>query len=257
MRRYLKITIILIVCAVILFSIYFGIGYKSFKEKGMWQDFPGIFTAYEPQDLKLYRQILPKEFGMPDRPIAALFVVDYVKVVPLPMTPYLEAMVALSCKYEGEETWHVVTMPVTSRVACAGGRSLGFPKYVADRIVLENNGDNWEGIVIHEDITRMKLEFTPGLTRELTPYEKEFLDGRASRLEAPIYQLVPPGIGPGIYRIHMKEVVSSRWEKKAGMVKMTISHDVPWSGLIPPGTVSPGVYQRFTGGNRMMSNKVL
>ncbi len=65
MRRYVKITVIFVVCAVLLLSIYYGIGYKSFKEKGMWQDFPGIFTAYEPEDLKLYRQILPEEFDMP------------------------------------------------------------------------------------------------------------------------------------------------------------------------------------------------
>jgi len=256
MRRYVKMSLIFAVCALLLFSIYFGIGYKSFKDKGMWQDFPGISTAYEPENLKLYRQILPKEFDMPDRPIVALFIVDYVKVVPLPMTPYLEGMVALSCKYEGEETWHVVTMPVTSRVACTGGRSLGFPKYVADRIALKNNGGNWEGIVIHEDITRLKLEFAPGLTRELAPHEKEFLDGPASRLEALIYQLVPPDTGPDVYRIHMKEVVTSRWQEEVGMVKIAISPTDPWSGLIPPGTVSPGVYQRFTGGNRMVSNKV-
>ena len=79
MRRYVKITVIFVVCAVLLLSIYYGIGYKSFKEKGMWQDFPGIFTAYEPENLKLYRKILPKEFDMPvdncsqDSPAAQFF----------------------------------------------------------------------------------------------------------------------------------------------------------------------------------------
>ena len=36
-----------------------GCGYKSFKERGMWQEFPGIFTALEPADLELYQSLLP------------------------------------------------------------------------------------------------------------------------------------------------------------------------------------------------------
>jgi hypothetical protein len=251
MKHYLKISV-----AMVLSIALTGCGYKSFKEKGQWQDFPGIFTAIEATDLELYRKILPKEFEMPDRPVVAMFIVDYVIVVPWPMTPYLEGAVALSCKYKGQDTWHVITMPVTKKVACIGGRLLGFPKYVADEITLKKDGDNWKAKVTHEGVTRMSLEFTPGRTRELTPYEKDVMEGPIMRLEGEIYQLVPPEVGPAIKRIHMEYVVPSNWETNPGMVKITISPDDPWSGLFPQGIVSPGSYQRFTGGNNIKWEKV-
>jgi Acetoacetate decarboxylase (ADC) len=244
-----------LILSIFLTSALSSCGYKSYKEKGMWQDFPGIFTAVEATDLELYREILPKQFDMPERPVVAMFIVDYVIVVPLPMVPYLEGAVALSCKYKGEDTWHVVTMPVTDKVACKGGRSLGFPKYVADEIILQKDGDGWKAKVVHEGVTRMGLEFTPGLTRELKPLEKEVMEGPISRLEGAIYQLSPPEVGPAINKISLVPVVPANWETERGMVKITISPEDPWSGLIPAGTVSPGSYQRFTGGNNMVSKK--
>lgn len=229
-----------------------GCGYRSFKEKGMWQEFPGIYTAVEPTDLKLYRELLPDELDMPERPVVAFFIVDYVIVVPYPMGPYLEGAVALSCKYKGEEGWHVITMPVTTRVACEGGRAIGFPKYVADEITLGGK----KGVVRHEGKVRLSLEYTPGLTRALEPHEEEFMGGGVSRLEADVFQLAPPGEGPAINRIILKEVVPAHWESEQGMVKIHISPLDPWAGLIPDGAVSPGLFQTFTGGNNMVSKKV-
>jgi len=80
----------------LLLVLLAGCGYKSFREKGMWQKFPGIYTAWEPSDLKLYRELLPKEFDMPEQPGVAFFIVDYQIVVPYPMGPYFEGAVALA-----------------------------------------------------------------------------------------------------------------------------------------------------------------
>ncbi len=242
-------TMIVAVCLV--FGMAMGCGFKSFKEKGMWQEFPGIYTAMEPADLKLYRELLPDDLDMPDRPIVAFFIVDYVIVVPYPMGPYLEGAVALSCKYKGVEGWHVLTMPVTTKVACKGGRSLGFPKYVADEITLSGN----KGVVRHDGDVRLSLEYTPGLTRALKSYEEEFMGGGVSRFEAQVFQLAPPDVGPALNRITLVPVVPSNWESEQGMVKIHISQADPWAGLIPDGAVSPGLFQTFNGGNNMASEK--
>lgn len=233
-----------------------GCGYQSFKDKGMWQEFPGIYTAVEPMDLGVYRRLLPRQLEMPDRPVVAFFIVDYVTVVPWPMGPYLEGAVALSCKYKGEDGFHVLTMPVTEAVANQGGRSLGFPKYVADEIILAQSGQGWKGVVTHRGKVRLSLEFTPGLTRELSPVEKELIGGPMTRMEVTSFQLVPPGKGPRLNRITLAPVVPAKWETRQGMVRIHISPDDPWAGLVPDGTMSPGLFQVFTGGNNMVTEKM-
>jgi hypothetical protein len=193
---------------------------------------------------------------MPERPAVGVFIVDYVIVVPCPMRPYLEGALGIRGKYNGEDGWHVVTMPVTTQVACEGGRAIGFPKYVADEITLAQSGENWNSAVTHEGVLRMSLEFTPGFTRELEPWEEEIMNSGLPRLEVPIFQLVPPGEGPDLYRATLVSVVPANWESTQGMVEIHISPDDPWAGLIEPGAVSPGLFQVFTGGKNMVSEKV-
>ena len=248
----MKKTLAMTVALGLAIGLASGCGYRSYKEKGMWQEFPGIYTAMEPADLTLYRELLPDKLDMPDRPIVAFFIVDYVTVVPYPMGPYLEGAVAILGRYQDEDVWHVLTMPVTTRVACEGGRALGFPKYVADEITLTKN----KGVVKNEGKVRLSLGYTPGLTRELEPYEEEFMNGGVSRFETTVFQLVPPNEGPDMNRIKLVEVVPANWESERGMVRIHISHDDPWAGLVPEDAVSPGLYQTFTGGKKMVSEKI-
>ena len=232
-------------------------GFKSYEERGTWQDFHGIFTVVEPADLELYRELLPAELEMPEQPAVGVFIVDYVIVVPCPMRPYLEGALGIRCKYNGEVGWHTVTMPLNDVVAREGGRSIGFPKYLAD-VTLAQAGENWNGVVTHEGVVRMYLEFTPGLTRELEPFEEELLAGGLPRLETPIFQVVPPGEGSDLRRITLSDKVPAIWEESTqGMVDIYISPDDPWAGLIDPGALPPaGLFQKFTGGKVMDSEKV-
>jgi hypothetical protein len=232
-------------------------GFRSYIERGTWQDFHGIFTVVEPADLELYRELLPAEMEMPERPAVGVFIVDYVIVVPCPMRPYLEGALGIRGEYNGEDSWHVVTMPVNLQAACDGGLRSGFPKYMADEITLAQSGENWEGVVTHEGVIRMSLEFTPGLTRELEPFEVELMSGGLPRLEVPMYQLVPPGEGPELRRITLESKVPDNWESTQGMVEIHISPDDPWAGLIDSSALAPaGLFMEFTGGKVMDSEKV-
>jgi len=64
----------------------------------------GIFVAIEPDDLDLYRRVLPKNFSMPERPVLSLVNLDYNQ--PNPIVRYKEGMVFLKgVGADGEEAW--------------------------------------------------------------------------------------------------------------------------------------------------------
>lgn len=225
-------------------------------KQGMFQEFEGVFTAVEPADLNLYRTLLPPPFEMPKQPAVALFVVHYLKVQPWPMTPYYEGTLALRCSYQGREGWHVKTMPVTKWVPNWGGRAMGFPKYVTKEITLKSSGQGWKGEVLRGGQLKLSLEYAPGLTRALTPLEEEFLKGGTPRLEEPIFLLVPPDKGPRFQQVTVTPMIPAKWQSEQGMVKITLGPDEPWSKLIPPGTISPGVFQKFTGGSNLVPKEL-
>lgn len=231
-------------------------GYKSYKEQGMWQNYHGIFTTFKPADLNLYRKLLPNELDMPDEPAVTMFVVDYVTVVPFPMSPYLEGSVAIKCKYKGEDGWHVLSMPVTTRVANQAGRLIGYPKYVADKILLEKNGQSTHGIVRHQEKMRISLQYTPGLDRPLTEEEKKMEDIGARGATEPRFLLVPPAKGPMLKKITIEERVPAQWEVSQGAVKIHMDQQDPWAKLVTDNMVTVGYYKKFTGGNIMLNEKV-
>jgi acetoacetate decarboxylase len=222
----------------------------------MWQEFPGIFAIVEPANLKLYRELLPEAMEMPEKPQVAVFIADYQVVVPWPMGPYLEGAVAIRCSYENEDGWHVLTMPVTTKVANMGGRMMGFPKYVADEIQLKQDGVGWKGVVNHQGIERLYLEFMPVDPEELTTAQKEQAQSKAAKMEEPIFQLDPPDEGPRINRIYMKQIIPAHWESTPGTVKIRIAEQDSWAGLIPAETTFPALFQRFSGGNNLVYDKV-
>ena len=225
-------------------------------KKGMFRAYHGINTFVAPADLELYRSLLPEAFSMPEKPQVLLFVVNYTKVVPWPMTPYLEASVVLVSSHAGQEGWHVLTMPVSEQVPMEGGRAMGFPKYVADEIRLDEVGEGWQGEERHEGASRLRLEFTPGLTRELEPWEKEMWDDPAF-FRGECHLLLPPGEGPDKMRITFDHRVPPRWAPTMGMVEVTVNSEMPWAGLVPPGTSALGSFNRFVGGTNLVAERMV
>lgn len=248
------IGILVLICLV--FVIATRKGFKSYKEKGMWQDYHGVFTTFQPVDLELYRKLLPDDLDMPEDPMVSMFVVDYVTVVPFPMSPYLEGSVAIKCKYNGEDGWHVLSMPVTKKIANIAGRLIGYPKYVADEIVIEKNGRGIHGIVRHQGNVKISLDYTPEMTRALTSEEEAALAIGSKGAAEPRFLLVPPAKGPTLKRIIVEERIPANWDVEQGLVKIHIEPDDPWAGLVKDGTVTAGQFKKFTGGNIMLNEKV-
>ena len=230
---------------------------KNIEAKGVFHEFQGIFTMVEPGNLELYRSLLPAPLEMPEQPLVSMFVIDYLEVYPWPMTRYQEGTVALRCKYQGQEGWHVKTMPVTKWVANWGGRALGFPKYVTKEITLARAGHGWKGEVRNKGEEKLTLEFSPGLARELDPKEEILMQGGVEKaLADPIFLLVPPDQGPTLQKVVLTQVVTPSWHSEPGTVRISIGPGEPWSGLIPPGTVSPGFFATFRGGANLVPTKL-
>jgi len=230
-----------------------GCAYKIFFwERNIWEDMQGIFTMVEPADLTLYRELLPEQFSMPEQPMVGVFVIDYLDTEPWlitltkPLRPYLEASIFLRCNYEDQTGWYSLTMPVTTKAANIGGRRIGFPKYVADRITLEQTGIGWIGRVVHQGESPISLEFTAvPLTDigELISIHEEFVKGQGdAELKGPVILLDPPGEGPKVRVITSSPPPLAI--RQTGMVRIVLAE--PWNRLVPEGTISPGLFQRFT-----------
>jgi hypothetical protein len=192
-----------------------------------------------PEDLKLYRELLPQQFGMPGTPIIWVCIVDNIEVGPWPLTRYQLGFISLYCTYQGEPGFHPLTMPENKWVPVWAGRTMGYPKYVASSVTLENEGDRWRGEVIHRAATRFRLEFSPEKS-EPPPWVKA---GEHPEL-GPVFNLKPPSRGPRVVvvRTVVPEGSEPAYDVTEGTVTVTIGADEPAAGLLKPGTRLYGTY---------------
>lgn len=205
-----------------------------------------LSALVEPADLQLYRSLLPEGFEMPRHPMLSFAVVDQLEVGPWPLTPYQLGAVSLRCRFQGEEGWHPVTMPENAWVAVWTGRTMGFPKYLADEIRLSASGEAWVGVVRHEGEARLRLEFVPAESAAVPAWERE---GWA--MDGPTFNLRPPGEGPEVRVVRSAQEDPGDSELTRGLVRITIGPGEPWSGLLPPGSEAPGVLSLWEGGRSL------
>lgn len=194
------------------------------RRPGSFQGQRGITTVFPPANVALYRSLLPESFDMPDQPLVAVSVVDYYDVT-LPLVPYREGFVALQCKYQGRTGWHVLTMPVDDETANVGGRSMGFPKYVADEITLDEQEGGWLGRVVHEGRTVMEVAFAA---------EGEPVTATSAGEGADVFQLLPPGQGPTISEVDTVASGERRTVTTPGSAIVSADAGEPWAGLLAP-----------------------
>ncbi len=199
----------------------------------------GITAAFTPTDLALYRSLLPKQFDMAQSPLVAVAVVYYYDVT-LPLTPYHEGYVVLQCSYQGQTGWYVLTMPVDDQTANAGGRALGFPKYIADKIDLAEEDGGWTGDVAYQGHSVMHVTFAPDASQPTT------VSSRNPGL--PIFLLVPPAEGPQINEVDTDLAGERQTVTTSGTATIEAGTGEPWAGLLPAaGTAVWGQLQEMTG----------
>lgn len=192
-----------------------------------------------PEDLELYRKLLPSQFDMPEMPLVWVGVVDNMEVGPWPLTRYQLGFISLHCSYQGEDGFHPITMPENKWVPVWAGRTMGYPKYIADRVSLERHGDVWRGEVRHKGIPRFVLELSPDKAEPPTWVAQ----GQHPEL-GPILNLNPPSKGPRVQvvRTVVPEGAEPSQEILEGTATMTIGPNEPSAGLLRPGTRVYGTY---------------
>lgn len=111
---------------------------------------------YETKEKETYRKLLPEEFDMPDRLLVYTFISDFYKMKGQTQ-PYKEASIFLLGKYNGEDIWHCIYMPVTSEESMRMGViRLGLPKTIG-KIEFSRSKTTYNATVTDENNNTMSL----------------------------------------------------------------------------------------------------
>lgn len=133
----------------------------------------GVFMYYETEGRELYRELLPKEFEMPERLLVYVFVSDFYKM-DAETTPYKETAMFLLGKYKGKDIWHCIYMPVTSEESMLAGKyRLGLPKTIGDINFLRSEPE-YKATLIDQDNCQVSLSVNTD-NHTFTTEQKELL----------------------------------------------------------------------------------
>ncbi len=112
-------------------------------------------------DPTVVQRVLPKPLEVPDDPLALAFVARY------PETnfgvSYNEGALIVPASFKGEAGGYCLAMPVDNDMAMIGGRERhGFPKKLADEIILDRDEDRAVGSVVRrgEEILHLEAALT-------------------------------------------------------------------------------------------------
>jgi len=205
----------------------------------------GITAVFRTTDSTLYRELLPTTFQMPDTLQFAVTIVSYYDVTK-PLAPYHEGYVALACNYRGQGGWYILTMPVDDKTANDAGISLGFPKYIADRITLERSGSAWNGQVIHQGRSVMQMTFTP-------QGGEAPVSTRSSDPGLSCFNLVPPGVGPEIVEVRKSISGTQQVTTTTGAATVKAAANEPWGRLLGGATPVSAQFAEETGNYTLVS----
>ncbi len=194
----------------------------------------GLFVAFEPADIDLYRALLPPNFDMPSAPAVSIVAIDYNQ--PNPVRRYKEGMVMLKAlASNGTETWYVHSMPVEDWLMLAMGHDWGFRKELFDMVVSKDHA------AVHRRDGGLfySLELIEERYNEATAIVPDGGAGGINNM-AVVY---PPN--PAIAMIHGVEGAVRAIEKDRSMVRIRVGDDVDWAPLVPASGEAPGYFQRF------------
>ena len=194
----------------------------------------GLFVAFEPADIDLYRALLPANFDMPSVPAVSIVAIDYNQ--PNPVRRYKEGMVMLKAvAANGTETWYVHSMPVEDWLMLAMGHDWGFRKELFDMVVSTD----------HAAVHRPE----GGLFYSLELIDERYDDARAVVPEGGAGGINNMAVvyprNPAMVMIHGVQGAVRAIEKHQAMVRIRVGEGVDWAGLVPVTGKAPGYFQRF------------
>ncbi|MFW9894516.1 MAG: hypothetical protein ACFFD7_01785 [Candidatus Thorarchaeota archaeon] len=193
----------------------------------------GIFAAFAPSNIQLYKSFLPKHLIIPKQPLVSLVTVDY--NTGNVITRYSEGMVMIKgiCP-DGEETWFVLSMPVETWLMMEMGVDWGFPKRIFDIAVTKE-----KTVVLDKEIKHLELDLTTNTSLK----EEDIIIPRGDAWGINNMAVIHP-VRKDILLIFSYGPLSVQ-ERNMGIVKVSVDRNQPWAGLIPEELSIPGVSQRY------------
>jgi hypothetical protein len=197
-----------------------------------------IALDIEERKLSLYKSLLPEQLELPLKPQMMFYIYHFTKIFPWPLKGYIEAAVCLRAQHpQTQEGWYILTMPVSSRMACRSGKWVGYPKYIPDSLTLESFNDEWVGKLVREEKSPFILKFSPA---DVDVWWKDVYKRDSAfflvNKNAQINQMQPV-----IHKVKSYEI-------ETGNVTLTLDSDEDWTNLVP-GSVQtrPGIFHKFIG----------
>jgi hypothetical protein len=236
------------------------LGNQTKSALGLYKTFHQLSAYFVPEDMSLYRSLLPTFFEMPPEPMVFVKVTDYSRVR-LPLRPYKMAHIQILAEYEGLQGWYTLTMPETEWIPVEMGKTIGYPKYVADSILFGKTNRGWEADVVSEGENAISLSLrfeedrsqaswfermtsTPPMIflRKSLPSSKE----KPWFLTMAIESKDPKGTA---LLLRGDPVISGapRIRETFGRVRLSIETNQPWAGLFPSEVTTRGVFMRLSG----------
>lgn len=133
----------------------------------------GIFMYYETDNADVYERLIPDQFEMPSRMIVFAFFNDFYEL-DYGATPYKENAISILVKYQGEEFFHCVYMPVTDEHSMwAGILGLGLPKtigninFLRDNPIYYGDAENQLGGTMNISIDTENFSIDPNVKQEM------------------------------------------------------------------------------------------
>lgn len=184
-----------------------------------------VKVAFEPSSLPLYERLIPYGLSMPRTPRLQVELM-------LARPGWCEGSVSIACRHGDEDGWLGLYWPIDSWLGYKGGRWVGYPKHMAQRMRLWQEGELVRGEVFNRGRSEMTLTFRPGASSH-EPSRKlaEALVG--PERERPVYLQVPPARGPSLNRLTFDEGKPLKTQLRPGTAHVSFDVDAPWVALIP------------------------
>jgi hypothetical protein len=198
-----------------------------------------IRQAVPEQRLALYRELLPKQFDMHEKPSIYAYFIEFSKSYPVDGGPSLEASVLIRAVYKGDTKnsaqkggWFPLTMPVSNQFALQAGLPFGYPKHMA-KMAATFSFDGSNGTSTRRGLPEFNINWKPADV-VVSNMEDEASD-------MPIYLVDKNGCVNIVENVIRK--MTSR-ECRNGIIGMHIDATDPWVNLLGsrdiqgPGTVT-------------------
>jgi hypothetical protein len=207
-----------------------------------------VMLDVKERDLDLYRPLLPAGLDMPEKPRIMIYIYNFMKTHPLYIGGgYREAAVCMSARCSRDKRvehdgWHVLEMPVSSKAALRGGLLLGYPKFMADISLVQEDGE-WTGRVAPNP--RCVIDMTFQEAEVNVPWKDEL------HLAETFYLFK----GDGLNIMELEIIREEKAEKTSGSISLSLDSDQKWRELLPQGKIQASAVKRTFKGLALLTRR--